>query len=1735
MDTKTGVEDAFLGGPKWVSIITENEAQRRIDVSVSPNERKWIDTHQAFQELLADTDTSIGQILSACFTQHEAHLFVLSQSKLLKAIQEDNTHRFYALLDRRLQGVTPDIPTKLTMLYFGLPIEPIDFSLAELTYKMEVRNPEPPRYAVDPPLHFLTAYKKRNWGNEALIGKEDPSYPVPIKPPQNWLSSLSEDFLKDKPIHKEEHLQDEQPVLRLRGGNADDGSNWGEENYNDLSYDESDEEGGNEDGDYAEDTAEENLHRQSNNKSNEADDITMVEIDDDCDSSPEEETTPGPRNANWINLYGFQGFVPFIPGDRQTYEKAIRRLLSLGPQGRKSFSIVHFDEKSNKVDTIHDSLPLKPDSATLIYIFGKIVKEGKPSSKTQSSFFVKLKNESVPEHWQPSEEQFSTSVSSVRWNSEGRAAQRIDAPVSCCYLEFPKANDLQPSQEDMCGWDADQYNIYIKTAFEVLLGLPKGPFHHAFFRLGKSNSDFSIAPPVYGFPATSSSDILSLIPTGDGQPSSLRCHPLGDNEVAFVLPCYYNIGNAPLDWSGKNTINKALSFIRKMILTAFGDSAKQLKYVRLLEGCATLGQQINRNQKYYSIRMSDDLPQNSEIGYGSALSQIVSTGNPFVILHPEWEEDQAFLCLQVTDGDDGAKHYVNMPSLSSTVNEFRDSVFELMRLAGFKPSRVLDVNSGEAFISIRPQIEGEPANTKTDAPCFFIGPNTTDKEWFSIRARIPTPIATIKILDSSRWNWRAQAENTGIWGPRYGLTVGAYDEKKPEKKKGRRKEKKKAMQETIVTDSVKADTATAPLEEEKPMEASHADWAQNQPHRKNATAGSELRRRTWAAQPSIFENYGLLPWPANSGIHFPMNAPPSEHMLRTGSRMPMVSKAILTPTEQAELQRVTWDLRNLCLNRTTRCAYDGCRFAYRLDDKQAIAKHLKACHTARKCIWCDETILEHWDAAKIHRHMRGKHKDMLMEALGVSRATIRRFDGEGTISVPLKRVKRRHRHSALASTSDDMIVDKPKSQETHPKKALGFCDRCGRHANYYNKNEQTHHDSHCKPGVFNGAKCKFCTVCGKHVWLSSTDAKKSRKSNGQLAHCSHKLDDTNGPHCSLCGFNMSRLLQDGRDQHRKGCKGFNALSGRFCLYCGEEFRDITTQADWNRNTAHMVACYEKNTNAMSLLQPPDIAAFHQQQHNLRVQINAANLGVVSFEEWGQDIRETEQEDSDEEPRRPKPAKRVRTGRSSRATTDSLADSVSAALRAAMEGVGVGLEASQLQSPNLDARRHNQEALRTILLKNISQGTPEAPAAPSTNPSDSNSQRKLSSRSPGRAPSPDPLVEGSEKDASEPKPEKKAESPPIQDSSTSDSDLSSVSDFSEKGEQDAQQSGDEESEDELQGDPSSSGRRRRGGKRRGRKGDRNYEIESEDDEDDDSESGEDGRSSKPPRRSPSPNWQKLLGPEDPEFEPSDEFYCSKCFRKAPKKHHRDRSPLGRKNEIELHYDPHRCCGIRRGIGSIKRLPNRSGWIPAILMPKPLSNLRKTFLRRYPTYARTVYPLNASNANGSYYRSDPNNDDNKDWWSIPWPPFRGQSPLPNGWVAPDIVDVPLAGRGRQQFQLKPVPDPTYRQENNVQDSDDDEAASDKDSNGKRKRKSRPSSVFNSTKTRTPTVAKRSQKAMQKATTKAEAATAPRTLMKRTSMLQKMKTKPATPRKVTQQNAEKRVPLRRSTRKRQKTGDK
>ncbi|UKZ64946.1 uncharacterized protein TrAtP1_006151 [Trichoderma atroviride] len=1670
------------GDTKWTSTVTESEAQERIDLGVSPSDERWSVTYRMFEHLFADEDTPIGEILASKFTQHEIRLFMLSASKVLKAIQDDNTARFNALLQTRLQDAAPEIITKLTMLYFGLPIEPIDFSLTDMTYKMEIREPDSPQSVGDRPLQFLTAHKQRNWGGESLLKKEDQSHPLTTQLPQKLLSSLFADIFSYAPLQRGILKQEsENTMLRLRGGELDEDNDWElpgdnsdwEEDDGDDSYVASSSGDGSEDVDAKEGKAKKAQSRQTSKVNDKVDSDTASDDeagdneaggdekgDAECNGDSAR-VLPDSERDNFITLYGYQGSVAFVPGSQPTYEEAIRRLLSLGPQDTTTFYILHFAKNGSFVHDISDTFPLNAGSASLKYI-------SKQDLTLQPSFFIKLGDEDFPDHWEPSEAQLTCEVSRVIWNHhDGDAlepAPESTGPMSCCYLEFPTPDYFPTSRGKVNSWNFDQYSAYVRAAFEVVLGPPPGPFHHALFHMYHPSIGYSTSPE-YGFPAIKNSDMNKVSSFLGEDTLELRCTRLDDkNDIAFFLPSYYNNDSRLGRISrSKDNIGEALEIIQQIMSCAFGEETQRLRHVRLLHGGDTFGPETNRNQKPYSIQLHDDGSENSKTNNASVLSDFFADGGAFALLYPEWEEDTTSLSIVEPNGHSEAESCVQIPPLSSTVEEFRNRVFELMQLTGYAQSHVMRVKNGKSFISIQPLPEYGSILGEENAPCLFIGSNTTDEEWFKIRARIATPKATVRIMYSGKWNWNwgAEGQKTCVWGPRYGRMAELQATK--QQKKVSWAEEAEVIPDSVTPESLDSDHTMASLEDDEPVETTQLDWAQLQSRKTKAASESENRQKTYATQPSIFDRYGLVPWPANSGIQIPTNAPPLEPMLRTGPRMPLVSKAILTPTEQGELQRVTWDLRNLCLNRALRCPYDGCTFAYTLNDEDAMRKHLKSCHTARKCMWCDETLYEHWDTARINLHIREKHKDELMEALGVSQAAIRRFDKEGTISIPLRRVQKCLGRSALALASGHAVCETHISPEAPSDKIWGFCDRCGRNRTYYNNIERIYHYAHCLPGIFNGANCTFCTVCGKSVWPSAAEAHKSGKSNGQLSHCSHNADDTNGPHCSGCGFNMSRLPQNGRDQHQKRCRGFSALSGRFCLYCGEEFRNTETQVDWNRNKDHMIACYRGNPKAISMLEDPEEAAFKQQQNNLRFQINTAALAYE--EEQGQNGKDGGLDrDEDEQPSQNEPVTGSQATKHDQEMADSSAENTSTVLEETVQETAASQDAPQLPIPGSDTYRHSQETLRTILRQSISD-TPddEQSLRPSTEAPDNTLQRKSLSISPTRQPSPAQPAEENEK---EPEFETGAESPLFVSSSSSEAGSDNGSVFGEDNDKDAHDSADGESEDELLSDPSKSKRRKPRGRTRTREGDRNYQAErdddddseideeellsdpskskrrkprgrkrtreddrnyqaeSDDDDDDDSEIDEDGRRSRLPQRLPSPDWSKIL-PNDPDFVPSEDFITTLADAVA-----------SAVESAQLKDSPTAAAGSQQ---------------TSCQSPFPLS--AKGSCGDTPCMRAQFTPLNATNANGTYWRSDPNNESNSAWWNIPWPAFRGPAPLPNGWEAPDVLDVPAAGRARQQFQLKPVSDPTYRQGGDVQYSDEedvDDVESDKDDNGKRKRK-------------------------------------------------------------------------------------
>lgn len=153
----------------------DEDPSQRWDPTITPSHPKFTSQTSIFRLLLAPASTStLDEILTDYFTPNERLLALpaTSPSHLVET-QATNTRRYRRLLRGRFAGVEDDTATRLAMLYFGLPAEPLmSGMLRVLDADVDMLDGEDAKvYEVTPPLHFLTAHDHRNWGQDELRGE----------------------------------------------------------------------------------------------------------------------------------------------------------------------------------------------------------------------------------------------------------------------------------------------------------------------------------------------------------------------------------------------------------------------------------------------------------------------------------------------------------------------------------------------------------------------------------------------------------------------------------------------------------------------------------------------------------------------------------------------------------------------------------------------------------------------------------------------------------------------------------------------------------------------------------------------------------------------------------------------------------------------------------------------------------------------------------------------------------------------------------------------------------------------------------------------------------------------------------------------------------------------------------------------------------------------------------------------------------------------------------------------------------------------------------------------------------------------------------------------------------------------------------------------------------------------------------------------------------------------------
>ena len=130
----------------------------------------------------------------------------------------------------------------------------------------------------------------------------------------------------------------------------------------------------------------------------------------------------------------------------------------------------------------------------------------------------------------------------------------------------------------------------------------------------------------------------------------------------------------------------------------------------------------------------------------------------------------------------------------------------------------------------------------------------------------------------------------------------------------------------------------------------------------------------------------------------PIHAPPLEHVVRTGRRMPGVVTGMRTPSEVARLQKQVHSLRHELLDRTWQCPYAECTAGpFKVNDPGAIDWHMRVQHSTLKCFLCNDTnyLFPYYDHKTIRDHLVSYHAAEVKELFGIPGADMA-SDTEGS-------------------------------------------------------------------------------------------------------------------------------------------------------------------------------------------------------------------------------------------------------------------------------------------------------------------------------------------------------------------------------------------------------------------------------------------------------------------------------------------------------------------------------------------------------------------------------------------------------------------------------------------------------------------------------------------------------------------------------------------------------------------
>ena len=111
-------------GERW---LTEAEVESRFRPAITDQHAEWGSILWKFEKIINEPSNNFERTLKALFTRNEILLLLPSMHPDLRRLQDLNAARYRDLRASRFFQTSPTVGTRLTMMYFGLPVDSEQF------------------------------------------------------------------------------------------------------------------------------------------------------------------------------------------------------------------------------------------------------------------------------------------------------------------------------------------------------------------------------------------------------------------------------------------------------------------------------------------------------------------------------------------------------------------------------------------------------------------------------------------------------------------------------------------------------------------------------------------------------------------------------------------------------------------------------------------------------------------------------------------------------------------------------------------------------------------------------------------------------------------------------------------------------------------------------------------------------------------------------------------------------------------------------------------------------------------------------------------------------------------------------------------------------------------------------------------------------------------------------------------------------------------------------------------------------------------------------------------------------------------------------------------------------------------------------------------------------------------------------------------------------------------------